>query len=157
MILIKDFALQIWIWIIFLRNKNKLPKDSNFINPKMEYELSSDAFIWEDEGLWELKLEMANAFKYVIHERMKLVIGDKNNNLGFIRSANFDKRIFNMAKKYFPSWIGFHNSRCSYNPEIAERMLRIKKVAEWRIKKILDEDDKIYTINLFHLNINCIK
>ncbi len=45
-----------------------------------------------------------------------------------------------MAKKYFPNWIGFDESRCSYNPEIADRMIRIRKVADWRFQRLLDEE-----------------
>jgi hypothetical protein len=50
-----DFILKIWIWISFIRNKETLPTESKITNPKFEYETMSGAFIWEDEGLWELK------------------------------------------------------------------------------------------------------
>lgn len=104
----------------------------------MELEGLSGAFIWEDEGLWEINHHLADAFKYVIHHRMKLVVGSAND-VGAMRSKNFDKQIFEMAKKYFPDWIGFDESRCSYNPELADRMMRIKKVGDWRFEKLLNE------------------
>ncbi|CAL2079140.1 hypothetical protein [Tenacibaculum sp. 190524A02b] len=96
----------------------------------MEYETMSGAFIWEDEGLWKVKNHhLADAFKYVIHHRMKLVVGS-GNDVGVMRSKSFDKQIFRMAKKYFPNWIGFDEYRCTYNPELADRMMRIRKVAD---------------------------
>ncbi len=135
-----NWILKIWIWITFLRNKNSLPTKSKIINPKMEHEGMSGAFIWEDEGLWEVRNHhLTDAFKYVIHHRMKLVVGSENN-VGVMRSKSFDKQIFQMAKKYFPNWIGFDKSRCSYNPELADRMMRIRKVADWRFQKLLNEE-----------------
>ncbi len=108
-------------------------------NPKMEYEAMSGAFIWEDEGLWELRNHhMASAFKYVINHRMNLVVGT-DNDVEFMRSKRFDRQLFKMAKRFFPDWIGFDESRCSHNPELAERMMRIRKVAHWRMEKMFDE------------------
>ena len=134
-----DFILKTWIWITFIRNKETLPTESKIINPKMEYETISGAFIWEDEGLWELRNnQLKDAFKYVINHRMKLIVG-RDSDVEVMRSKNFDKRIFEMAKKYFPNWIGFEKSRCSYNSELADRILRIKKVENWRFQKILNE------------------
>ncbi|WGH75263.1 hypothetical protein P8625_14480 [Tenacibaculum tangerinum] len=138
--MIKNFVLKTWIWITFIRNKEVLPTNSKNTNPKMEYEGFSGAFIWEDEGLWELRNHnLVNAFKYVIHHRMTLVVGSKND-VGVMRSYSFDKQIFEMAKKHFPNWIGFHESRCSYNSEIANSMMRIRKVADWRFQKLLNEE-----------------
>ncbi len=135
-----NLILKIWIWITFLKNKNSLPTKSNIINPKMEHEGMSGAFIWEDEGLWEVRNHhLTDAFKYVIHHRMELVVGSEND-VGVMRSKGFDKQIFEMAKKYFPNWIGFDKSRCSYNPELADRMMRIRKVADWRFQKLLNEE-----------------
>lgn len=137
--MIKNSILKLWIWITFIKNKETLPTKSKNTNPKMEHEGLSGAFIWEDEGLWDLRNHhLADAFKYVIHHRMKLVAGP-DNDVGVMRSYSFDKQIFEMAKKYFPDWIGFDESRCSYNPELAERIMRIRKVADWRFQKMLDE------------------
>lgn len=134
-----NIILKIWIWITFIRNKETLPTESKIDNPKMEYETMSGAFIWEDEGLWDCRNHhLQDAFKYVLNHRMNLIVGP-NNNVGVMRSKKFDESIFKMAKKFFPNWIGFNNSRCSYNSEIADRILRIKKVEKWRFDKLLNE------------------
>ena len=105
----------------------------------MEYEIFSGAFIWEDEGLWDCKNHhLLDAFKYVINHRMKLIVGP-DNDVGYMRSYAFDKKIFDMAKRFHPDWIGFDTSRCSYNQELTERIIRIKKVANWRLQKILND------------------
>lgn len=135
---IKNFFYRIWIWILFLKYKNTLPTTSEIENPKMEFEFFSEAFIWEDEGLWEINHRLANAFKPVICHRMKLVIGS-DCDLGVFVSAKFDEQIFGLAKRYFSNWIGFHSSRCSYNQELSNRMLRIRKVVDWRMEKLLNE------------------
>lgn len=138
--MIKNLILKLWIWRTFIIHKGKLPTKSEMSNPKMEYEGFSGAFIWEDEGLWETNHLLANAFKYVIHHRMTLVIGSKND-VSVMRSKKFDKQIFEMAKKYFPNWIGFDISRCSYNTDVADRMMRIRKVANWKFQKLLNEEN----------------
>ncbi|MFC4632329.1 hypothetical protein ACFO3O_00305 [Dokdonia ponticola] len=135
----KKFILKIWFWRLFIVHKNTLPTKSDRIHPKMEYELMSGGFIWEDEGLWGMQRDLANAFRYVLHHRTKLVLGPINS-MGIMGSDNFDKQIFKMAQKYFPDWIGFHESRCSYNPELADRMMRILKVANWRMDKVINDD-----------------
>ncbi|MEP0266859.1 hypothetical protein [Dokdonia sp.] len=108
----------------------------------MKYEIMSGAFIWEDEGLWEHRNHhLVDAFKYVINHRMTLVVGPNNNDdVGVMRSKRFDKKIFEMAKRHFPNWIGFDISRCSYDSELADRILRIKKVAAWKIQKSFNEE-----------------
>ncbi|AWA31090.1 hypothetical protein HYN48_13890 [Flavobacterium magnum] len=134
----KDFILKTWILICFIRNKQTLPTKSKISNPKMEYEMMSGAFIWEDEGLWDLKNHhLKDAFKYVISHRMNLVVNPENY-VGAMRSKSFDKNIFEMAKKYFPNWIGFEKSRCSYNSKLEDRILRIKKVEKWKFEKMIN-------------------
>lgn len=133
-----DFILKTWIWITFIRNKEILPTKSEIINPKMEYEVMTGSIYWEDEGLRELRNHhLQDAFKYVINHRMNLVVGP-NSDVGVMRSKSFDKSIFEMAKRFFPDWIGFEKSRCSYNSELEDRILRIKKVEKWRFQKILN-------------------
>jgi len=132
-----DFILKTWIWITFINNKETLPTKSNITNPKIEYETMSGAFIWEDEGLWELRNHnLQNAFKYVLNHRMQLIVG-QNNDVGIMRSKSFDKSIFEMAKKYFPNWIGFDKSRCIFNSELGDRIHRIKNVENWKFEKRL--------------------
>ncbi len=134
----KDLILKTYIRICFIRNKETLPTKSKTDNPKMKYEIMSGAFIWEDEGLWELKNHhLQDAFKYVVNHRMNLIVNPENH-VGFMRSKNFDKSIFEMAKKYFPNWIGFDKSRCSYNSELENRILRTKRVEEWKHEKTLN-------------------
>lgn len=132
----KDFILKTWFWLVFIRNKEKLPTESKITNPKMKYEVMSGAIYWEDEGLWELRNHhLQDAFKYVLNHRMKLIVGG-DNDIGVMRSKNFDQSIFKMAKKYFPNWVGFDLSRCSYNSEYRDRILRVKKVENWRYQKL---------------------
>ncbi|MFK8044254.1 MAG: hypothetical protein AB8B72_02075 [Crocinitomicaceae bacterium] len=131
--------MKIRIRIAFIRSKAPLPVESRIRNPTMKYEVMSGAFIWEDEGLWTLKNHhLQDAFKYVIVHRMRLLVGD-DEDYGVMQSKSFDKSIFEMAKKYFPNWIGFAESRCSYSSEIADRIRRIKKVEKWKIHKLLNE------------------
>ncbi len=134
------FILKIWIWVTFLRNKEPLPTESKTMHPKMTYEIMSGAFIWEDEGLWEIRNHhLANAFKYVIKHRMNLIVGPNNDN-EYLRSKRFDKAIYNMAKRHFPNWVGFDISRCSYNPELKDRIRRIKKAEDWKLEKLLNDE-----------------
>lgn len=133
----KDFILKTWFWIVFIRNKETLPTESKIVNPKMKYEVLSGAIYWEDEGLWELRnYHIQDAFKYVLNHRMKIIVGS-DNYVGVMRSQNFDESIFKMARKHFPNWIGFNELRCSYNSEIRDRILRIKKVEKWKYQKLL--------------------
>lgn len=135
----KDFILKIWIWSVFIRFKDTLPSESNISTPKLEYEVFSGSFIFEDEGLWELRNQhLQDAFKYVVNHRMKLIVG-KDHELGVMRSSQFDESIYKMAKKWFPNWIGFHKSRCSYNSDYATRILRIKNVEKWKFNKLNSE------------------
>lgn len=128
-----------WIWAIFYANRSKLPTTSDNVNPKMEYEVWSGDFIWEDEGLWELPHKLAQAFRPVLHYRTYLVIGPENN-FGIHDSKMFNKYVFKLAKFYFPNWIGFEKSRCSYSPELSNRMVRIIKVSNWRMEKSMNEN-----------------
>ena len=134
------FILKVWFWIQFIINRNSLPTESNNNNPEMTHEGFSGAFIWEDEGLWEHRNHhLLHAFKFVIHERMKIIVGPTND-VRVMRSKRFDKQIYKMAKRHFPNWIGFDESRCSYNPELADKIMRIRKVADWRFQKLLNEE-----------------
>lgn len=137
---IVNFFYKIWIWGLFLKYRNSLPTTSEIENPKMEHELFSGTFFWEDEGLQVANYQLGNAFKSVLAHRMKLIAGESYD-LGQFKSDRFNKRIFIIAKRYFPNWIGFQESRCNYNPELAKRMMRIQKVSYWRFEKSLDEYD----------------
>lgn len=135
----KQIIRKIWILVTFIRNKESLPTSTNIAHPKMQYEIMSGAFIWEDEGLWECKnQQLMEAFKYVINHRMKLIVGP-NNEVEYMHSYDFDKQIYDLAKRFFPKWIGFDQSRCSYNKDLAKRIMRIHKVADWRLNRAINE------------------
>ena len=104
------------------------------LNPKMEYTPLTDADFWEDEGLIECHSDLGNVFSQVIFHRTELITG-------VAALSNEHKRYFYLAKKYFPNWIGFDSSRCAYNAERTERILRIRKVSQWKIDKILNDID----------------
>ena len=129
--------LKIWFWWVFLKHQNSLPTRSDITNPKLEYEALAQAFYWDDEGLNDAHYPLSMAFRYVIVHRTQLLVGDLFD-AGFLQSKKFDKQIFDMAKKYFPDWVGFQPSRCSFNPELASRMQRIRKVADWQMEKMFD-------------------
>lgn len=123
------------IWFLFWTNRNKLPKHSNIKNPKYTYESLSCSFIWEDEGLWGNPHRYASFFKHVIAHRSEIQSGNTDN-IRWFSQRFYDKVVYKMAKFYFPDWIGFSPSRCTYNAELADRLERIFKVVEWRINKM---------------------
>lgn len=105
----------------------------------METEGMSWAIYWEDEGLPNPSYNLSRAFIYVIHYRTNLIVGDASKT-AIYGPKNFNKLMFKLAKFHFPDWIGFDKKRCAYNPELANRILRIQKVAEWRLNKMLDNE-----------------
>ncbi|WP_299107147.1 hypothetical protein [uncultured Tenacibaculum sp.] len=131
------FPIALW-W-----HRNSLPKNSSYTDPKMEYAILQDAVFWEDEGLERANPNIRNPFMHVIMHRTNLIVYPKNE-IENTASDRFNKRIFNIAKKLFPDWIGFQEERCTYNPELSHRIKRIRKVSEWKLKKFLEEDDKLY-------------
>ena len=118
-------------------HKNSLPKEVSVSSPKMKTEGMSWAVYWEDEGISNPSYNLTRAFIYVIHYRTSLIVGSKGR-IGSYGPKHFNKLMFKLAKIHFPDWIGFYSERCSYNPELANRILRIQKVAEWRMNKIFD-------------------
>lgn len=116
-----------------------MPKETTMSNPKMKMEGMSWAIFWEDEGTLNPSFHLTRAFVYVTHYRTKLILGDSNK-MGNYGPKYFDMLIFKLAKFYFPDWIGFDEKRCSYNPEFADRILRMHKVAEWRLNKMFDDE-----------------
>jgi hypothetical protein len=137
--MLRDFIFKIVIKRRFKSHKNSLPKKSNIIDPKMEYDALKGAVYWEDEGLMERGPDLANAFGPVICFRTHLITYPENE-IEYEDFNKFDKQIFILAKKYFPDWIGFHEVRCSYNAELSDRIKRIRKVSKWKIDKIMSED-----------------
>ena len=47
-----------------------------------------------------------------------------------------NKEFYEATKRKIPNWIGFSKDRCSYNPEISDRINRIRKVFINRHPKI---------------------
>ncbi|CAL2078474.1 hypothetical protein [Tenacibaculum sp. 190524A05c] len=135
-----NLYLYIKIWFIFFRYKNSLPTNSDIKNPTMEIDGWSLNFYWDDEGLLETKSLLIQGFQFVISYRTSLVIGLNNNEHGYLRSEKIDRSIYELAKKYFPNWIGFQLSRNSYDSKLSERMQRIQKVAIWRFEKDIDKN-----------------
>lgn len=137
--MIRNFIFKIIIKRRFKAHKNGLPKGSNIIDPKMEYDPLKGAVYWEDEGLLECGPDLASVLGPVVSYRTHLITYPINEieNKDFNR---FDKQIFSLAKRYFPDWIGFRQNRCSYNSELSDRIKRIRKVSEWKIDKVMNED-----------------
>jgi hypothetical protein len=128
----KRIILKILIRRIFKKHRNTLAIKSDLSNPKMEFHAMADAVLWEDEGLIECHPDLENVFRYIIYYRTSLITGQTNTGTG-------DKQYFELAKKYFPKWIGFELSRCSYNAEHSDRIKRIRKVSKWRVEKLMKE------------------
>ena len=105
----------------------------------METEGMSWAVYWEDEGIQNSSYNLTRAFIYVIHYRTCLIVSDSNKIAGY-GPKNFNKLMFKLAKFHFPDWIGFDKKRCSYNSELANRILRIQKVSEWQLNKMFDNE-----------------
>ena len=123
-----------WVKKIFRKYKYSLPTKSKLVNPKMNYHILADAVAWEDEGIEKCNPELENAFRFVLMYRTYLICNIK------VDSSNKNLKTFELAKKYFPNWIGFNNSRCSYNAELSDRINRIRKVSEWKINKMMNDE-----------------
>ncbi len=101
-------------------------------SPKTEYHLFADGVYWSDEGLDSIDSDLEDVFREVINYRTDLLTSDSISNC---------KRAYELAKHYFPSWVGFIESRNSFNPEIADRIRRIRKVSNKKIDKFFSNDD----------------
>jgi hypothetical protein len=121
-------------------NRNSLPTKSDKKEPKMEYDIMSGGFYWDDEGFMNSP-GLVSVWGFVINYRTRLTVGPAYD-VPIMETEKFDRQIYKMAKRYFPDWIGFQESRCSYNAELAGRMIRIIKVGNWRLEKTLKEDDE---------------
>jgi len=135
----KKTLLKLKIKQVFKAHKNGLPTKSEIIDPKMEYHFMADGVFWEDEGLRVCHPELENCFRYVINYRTRLISDSsyKNEN-----SGDFNKKIYDLAKRYFTDWIGFEQVRCSFEPQLADRIKRIRKVSDWKIDQFMDDLDK---------------
>lgn len=125
---------------VFKKYGNKLPTKSNLENPKMEYHVLADAVVWEDEGIDLCHHKLENALRFALNYRTNLITTE-NFEPEDRNSEKINKQVFELAKKYFPNWIGFNDDRCSYNPELSDRIQRIRKVSEWKIDKFMNGDE----------------
>ena len=121
----------------FRKYKGSLPIKSDLENPKFEYHVLADGIVWEDEGIEKCNPKLENALRYVINYRTNL-IANKESKIKSDNSRNIGLRSFEMAKEYFPNWVGFKESRCSYNSEISDKIKRIRKVSERKIEDTFD-------------------
>lgn len=128
---------ELFIRRVFRKFKDSLPTKSDFENPKFDYHALADAIVWEDEEIEKCNPKLENALRYALNYRTNLIANTdfETNNAN---SGKIEKRTFKLAKKYFPNWIRFNESRCSYNSELSDRIKRIRKVSEWKIDKMLN-------------------
>lgn len=126
-----------WVKKVFRKYKGCLPTKTEFKNPKMNYHILAGAVVWEDEGIEKCNSDLENAFRYVLLHRTNLICNEKSK-IDKLNKSN--KKTFDLAKKYFPLWIGFDDSRCSYNSKLSDRLKRIRKVSEWKIDKLINSE-----------------
>jgi len=122
----------------FRKYRNSLPNKTELNNPKMDYHILADSIVWEDEGISECNPDLENVFRYVLKHRTSLIL-----NKPFGNEVKFNKQIYELAKKYFPLWIGFYQNRCSYDIELSDKIKRIRKTTEWKMDKMINEDTLI--------------
>tara|TARA_R110002072_G_scaffold262818_3_gene421694 strand:+ start:3713 stop:4144 length:432 start_codon:yes stop_codon:yes gene_type:complete len=125
---------------VFKKYKNSLPTQSVSEKPKMDYHVLADAVVWNDEGIEKCNPELENALRYALNYRTNLIV-DQNFGIKKKNSNSIGKRTFELAKKYFPNWIGFEKNRCEYNPELSNRIKRIRKISDWKIEKLMNSDE----------------
>mgnify|MGYP007079439012 CR=1 FL=1 len=125
---------------VFKKFKNSLPTKFVSKNPKMDYHVLADAVVWNDEGIETCHPELENALRYALNYRTNLIV-EENFNFKKENLNSPGKRTFELAKKYFPNWIGFDKNRCEFNPQLSERIKRIRKVSEWKIEKLTNSEE----------------
>lgn len=91
---------------------------------KLEYHLLADAVYWDDE-FQGFPSEIDDAFRMVLNHRTSLLAGE---------DGRFPD-VWQTSKECFPQWVGFRPERCTANAEISDRIQRIRRVSEWRIKR----------------------
>lgn len=140
----QDIILTVYLYFasryFFIRYRNQLISSSEIIAPKMEYYIMPGGVIWEDENEDRIldRLTFSNVFGFVIIYRTKLIkYPDYEKRTKHLNDKH--RKAFYLAKKFFPDWIGFQESRCTYNPALSNRLYRIEKVVSWRLKKFEQE------------------
>ncbi len=139
-----EFVATLLIVLWFLLNqrlfKNILPIVPTKEKPKLEYDAWSGVFYWDDEGVDVFYGKKLNVLKCLFLYRTFLL--ENGNQRPLNVRLKIYKWIFYQIKIRNPNWIGFQESRCSYNPQVANRIKRIRKVAYWRIEKMFNEEDE---------------
>ena len=98
--------------------------------PKLEYHVFADAVFWNDELPRPIPTELDDAFRLVINHRTSLLLGE----------AGQFPEVWNVAQECYPDWPGFLPDRCASNPEIADRITRIRRVSNWMIERHFAND-----------------
>ena len=78
---------------------------------------------------------MSIQFKSIVE--LRAMLDEKS-----ISTSELIQESFELAKKYFPKWIGFESSRCSFDAERSDRIKRIRKVSDWKIDKIINDSSE---------------
>ncbi len=111
---------------LFKNFEGVLPEKSKEDNSQMKWNMLADGVYWTDEGLDDIHRDLNNAFRFVLNYRTSLLINKK---------TDYCKSEYYLAKKYFPKWIGFSESRNNFDSELAERVERIMRVSNYQIDK----------------------
>ena len=138
--LLARIRLLIYIRNTFRKYKHSLPTTSDYKNPKIDYHVLADGIVWEDEGIESCHSDLENAFRYVLYYRTSLITNERLES-EFNVSNKTLIQIFKLAKVYFPNWIGFNESRCSYNSELSHRIDRIRIVSDWKLEKLMNSEE----------------
>ncbi|MEM9022690.1 MAG: hypothetical protein AAGB22_03050, partial [Bacteroidota bacterium] len=101
---------------------------------KLKYHVLADGVYWNDEGLEDLKPGLSNAFRFVLNHRTNLLAGSESSN-------ELSQHVFDLAKRYYPNWIGFREDRCRFDQQLSARIGRIRAVSEWKIEKHFRESE----------------
>lgn len=112
---------------VFEEYKNHTLPNSPEKDAKIQYHVMADGIFWDDEGIKDLGSKLGNSFRGVLHHRTSLLTGNPEQNY---------VEVYNLAKKYFPKWIGFSEQRTTYCPELTDSIERTRKVSDYKIDKL---------------------
>jgi hypothetical protein len=93
------------------------------------YHLFADALVWLDEEPswpWRGPFELSNALRPLFYYRTGLILGD-------VRPYG---RIWELGRRLFPCWAGFHPSRCCRS----RRLARLYRSARLEAHRTLHRD-----------------
>ncbi|CAM1345132.1 hypothetical protein [Tenacibaculum amylolyticum] len=138
--LIQTFYISFVARWYFIKYRNQLIRSSYIIDSKVTYYAMPGGMIWEDEYEDRLLHKISNILGFAIVYRTKLLkYPDYEKRTKHLNDKH--KTVFYLAKKYFPDWIGFQKSRCSYSSKLSSKIYRIEKVVSWRVKRFEQELD----------------